>query len=125
MTTRFEKELSGMLGEFRKREAERKIADMQEKADNGEILLDGNCATYWEKSGHYLPAECVEILGHCAFFFDAEATLKAEEEETARFLENYRNTRHELDFEARMEMRNAFGEGTKVVDIFSGETYIA
>ena len=80
--TRFEMELSGKLGDFWKRNAEQKIANMQKQADNGEILLDGNCAAYWERSGHYLPSDCVEILSRCVFFFDAEATLKAEQEET-------------------------------------------
>ena len=122
--TRFEKELSGKLGDFWKREAERQIADMQEKVDNGEIFLDGNCAAYWQSSGHYLPSECVEILGHCDFFFDAEATLEAEKEETDRFLEAYRSIHHELSFEDQIEMRYAFGEGTKVVDVISGEIYI-
>lgn len=123
--TRFEMELSGKLGDFWKRHAEQKIADMQKQADNGEILLDGNCAAYWERSGHYLPSECVEILSHCVFFFDAEATLKAEQEENEKWLAEYRSTRHELSWEAQMEMRNAFGEGTTVIDIISGETYIA
>ena len=123
--TRFEMELSGKLGDYWKRNAEKRIADMQKMADNGEILLDGNCAAYWEQSGHYLPSDCVEVLSHCVFFFDTEATLKAKQKEDAKFFEEYRNTRHELSWETQMEMRNAFGEGTKVVDIFSGETYIA
>lgn len=123
--TRFEMELNGKLGGFWKRNAEERIADMQKHADNGDILLDGNCAAYWKTNGHYLPSDCVEVLSHCVFFFDAEATLKAEREENEKWLAEYRSTRHELSWEAQMEMRSAFGEGTKVVDIFSGETYIA
>ncbi|MBQ6503095.1 MAG: hypothetical protein IJI57_04180 [Flexilinea sp.] len=123
--TRFEKELSGVLGEYWKRNAEREIADMQERADNGEILLDGNCAAYWASNGHYLPLECVQMLSHCAFFFDADATIRAEKEQSDRFLEEYRNTRHELSAEERAEMRAAFGEGTEIVDVISGERYIA
>ena len=71
--TKFEMNLNGLNGEFWKRNAEREIVKMQEMADNGEILLDGNCAAYWEKSGHYLPEECAEVLSHCIFFFDEEA----------------------------------------------------
>ena len=37
----------------------------------------------------------------------------------------YMNQAHELSFEAQMEMRNAFGEGTRVVNVLTGETYIA
>ena len=123
--TRFEMNLNGKFGEYWKKDAEREITMMQERADNGEILLDGNFAAYWEKSGHYLPEECCEILEHCTFFFDADATKEARARADAEFFANYLNTKHELSYEARMEMRNAFGEGTKVVDVISGEVYIA
>jgi len=121
--TRFERELSGELGAFWKSQAEAEIAKMQERADNGEILLDGNCAAYWEKSGHYLPEECVEILSHCLFFFDAEATNKAREAQDDEFLARYFATRHAPSLEEMAEMRAAFGEGTTVVDVITGQTY--
>ena len=60
--TRFELEISGKLGDYWKRNAEEEIARMQDCVDNGEVLIDGNCAAYWKSNGNYLPEECVEKL---------------------------------------------------------------
>lgn len=123
MATRFEKELSGMLGEFWKKDAERRIADMEERAYNGEIALDDDAAAYWTSNGRYLPSECVEVLRHTGFFFDAEATDRARDEQVSAELASYRQTRREPSFEEMMEMRAAFGAGTTVVDVLTGQTY--
>ena len=123
--TRFEMELSGKLGDFWKRNAEKEIARMQERADNGEILIDGNGAAYWATNGNYLPSDCVEKLQRTSFFFDAEATNDAERRQTAEFFEAYCAQKHELSAEDRWEMRDAFGKGATVVDVISGEVYIA
>lgn len=123
--TRFEKELSGQLGDFWKREAEREIEKMQNYINNGEILLDENAAVYWKSNGAYLPSNCVEVLRHTGFFFDEEATTKARKEQTAKFIEDYCKNHKPLSNEDRMEMRNAFGKGTRVVNVITGEVYIA
>ena len=121
--TRFEMELSGKLGEYWVRNAQNEIAKMQEKADNGEILLDHNFAAYWEVNGNYLPSDCVEILSHTKFFFDAEATNKAREKQDAEFFSNYWKNRTGLSEETLFEMRAAFGEGTLVVDVITGQEF--
>lgn len=118
--TRFEKELSGKLGEYWKRNAEREIAWMQERVDNGEVLLDGNCAAYWKSNGQYIPSDCVEKLQHTGFFFDADATNKAREQQDEEFFAAYRKNYRQPDAEMLAEIRAAFGNET-VVDIVTGQ----
>lgn len=122
--TRFQMELSGQLGDYWKRNAEEEIAQMQDRVDNGEVLIDGNCAAYWKSNGNYLPEDCVEKLLHTSFFFDVDATNAAREKQDAEFLEEYCGRKHDPSPEELSEMRAAFGAGTTVVDIISGETYV-
>ena len=123
--TRFEMELSGKLGDFWKRNAEQEIAWIQEKVDNGEILLDENCAAYWKSNGQYIPSDCVEKLKHTGFLFDAEATNEAEHRQIAEFMNRNRNKKSKLSDEERFELRAAFGKGAKIVNVITGETFIA
>lgn len=116
--TRFEQELSGALGAFWKKNAEQEIAKMQKRADNDEIRTNVNGGAFWNSNGNYLPADCAEILSYTDFPFSLEETKRAREAQTAAFLENYH---HETTAEERMEMQAAFGKGTMVVDIISGE----
>ena len=121
--TRFELEIIGKLGNYWKRNAEKEIAWVQERVVNGEVLIDDNCAAYWKSNGQYLPSDCVEKLTYTGFFFDAEATNKAREKQTAEFLNQYRARKHTPSAEELCEMRAAFGAGAKVVDVISGEIY--
>lgn len=119
--TRFERELSGSLGAFWKKNAEQEIAKMQERADNDEIRTTISGAAFWNRSGNFLPADCAEILSHTDFPFSLEATAKAREEQTAKQLEAYRKSYKGPSEEEKAEMRAAFGTGTTVVDIITGE----
>ena len=118
--TRFERELNGLHGNFRKRNAEQEIEKMQERADNFEIRLNMNGAAFWNSNGNYLDEECSEILSHTTFEFSLEETAKAREAQTKAFLEDYR-ANHKVTEEDKAEMRAAFGEGTTVVDAITGE----
>ena len=119
--TRFEQELSGALGAFWKRNAEAEIEKMQARADNDEIRTNIGGGAFWNASGNYLPADCAEILSYTDFPFSLEETARAREEQTAAFLENYRKQSHTPSAEERAEMQAAFGKGTTVVDVISGE----
>lgn len=119
--TRFERELSGSLGEFWKKNAEQEIAKMQERADNDEIRTNTEGGAFWNKSGNYLPADCAEILSYTNFPFSLEATAKAREAQTAMQLEAYRKSYKGPSAEERMEMEAAFGKGTTVVNVITGE----
>ena len=121
--TRFQRELSGALGEHWVRSAKKEIEDFQKKADNGEILVDENGVATWKTNGRCLPEECCEKLSYSTFIFSIEATRVAREEETAAFLESYRkaNANRRRSAEELNEMRSAFGTGTTVIDIITGE----
>lgn len=125
MMTRFEMELSGMLGDWWKRNAEQEIAKMQERVDNKEIRTNCSGGAFWLSNGNYLQEEQAIILSHTDFSFSLEETAKAREAQTAMFLENYRKTYTGPNEEERREMRAAFGEGTEVVNILTGEITIA
>lgn len=119
--TRFEKELSGALGAYWKKNAEQEIAKMQARADNDEIRTNMNGAAFWNSNGNYLPADCAEILSHTDFPFSLEETAKARKAQTAMQLESYRKSYTGPSEEEKAEMRVAFGTGSTVVDIITGE----
>lgn len=119
--TRFERELSGSLGAFWKKNAEQEIAKMQERADNDEIRTNAEGAAFWNSNGNYIPSDCAEILSYTDFPFSIEATAKAREAQTAMQLEAYRRNYKGPSEEERMEMEAAFGKGTTVVDIITGK----
>ena len=118
--TRFEQELSGALGAFWKKNAEQEIERMQRMADNDEIRTNMNGAAFWNSNGNYLPADAAEKLSHTDFPFSLEETEKAREAQTAQQLEAYRQN-HRTSAEEIEEMRAAFGTGTTVVNIITGE----
>lgn len=119
--TRFERELSGSLGAFWKKNAEQEIEKMQKRADNDEIRTNANGAAFWNSNGNYLPADCAEILSHTDFPFSLEETAKAREAQTAAFLEDYRKNYTGPSEEEKAEMRAAFGTGSTVVNVITGE----
>ena len=116
--TRFERELSGALGAFWKKNAEKEIEKMQARADNGEIRTDSQGAAFWARSGKALPSDSAEILGFTTFEFDSTATADLREAQTIAFLAGYRHT---PTAEERAEMQAVFGKGTTVVDCLSGQ----
>lgn len=118
--TRFEQELSGALGAFWKKNAEQEIERIQRMADNDEIRTNMNGAAFWNSNGNYLPADAAEKLSHTDFPFSIEATTAAREAQVAQQLEAYRQN-HRTSAEEREEMRAAFGTGTTVVNIITGE----
>ena len=118
--TRFEQELSGALGAFWKKNAEQEIERMQRMADNDEIRTNMNGAAFWNSNGNYLPADAAEKLSHTDFEFSLEETEKAREAQVTQQLKAYRQN-HRTSAEEREEMRAAFGPGTTVVNIITGE----
>ena len=119
--TRFEQELSGSIGAFWKRDAEERIARMQAQADNGEIRTNMNGGAFWNSNGNYLPADAAEVLSHTDFEFSLEETARARKVQTAMQLEAYRKNYRGPSEEEKAEMRAAFGPGTTVVDVISGD----
>ena len=117
--TRFAREWNGELGAFWQKNAHEEAARLLAQRDNIEVDEDG--AAKWKNNGSYLPADVVEKLIFAgADFFSEEATAAKREAQTAEFLGNYRRN-HKTTAEERTEMEAAFGKGTTVVNIITGE----
>lgn len=116
--TRFEKELSGALGTFWKKNAEMEVERFQALADQGEIILDADGAARWKTNQRYLPGDCAEKLSYTSFSFNLAATVKKREQ--MDFLPS-RRSRWTPGTEDLAEMTSVFGRGTIVVNIITGE----
>ena len=119
--TRFKMELSGMLGEFWKKQAEQELQKVKSDLDSCRITIDGdgvarNCI------GRALAddmLEKVEIAApDCVNVSATRATYAAERDEV---LKKYAS--REIGAEEMHEMRSAFGTGTTVVDVLTGRRY--
>ena len=118
--TRFQKELSGALGDFWRRQAEAELERVKADLDSGAITIDEagvarNCI------GRALMDDLLEKLLLVTNKADSAATQAAREAEVQADLESYRANRKAPSAEELAEMRAAFGEGTKVVDVLTGE----
>lgn len=118
--TRFEKELSGALGDYWKREAEKELEKVKAEIENGEITIDEagvarNCV------GRVLMNDMLEKVAMITNKVDIEATKAAREKATSELINEYRNNYKGPSAEEKAEMISAFGKGTTVVDILSGK----
>ena len=135
MITRFQQEISGELdrqvaertGEpnkgFWKRHAEEEVAKIVEEYENGELLIDEFGVAYWASNNRAIPQECVEKAIYGGLPVNAELTRELELNQMEKSLAEYRERmkNHVYTEEELGEMRNAFGEGTVVVNALTGE----
>lgn len=119
--TRFEKEICGELGAYWKTQAENEVEKMDIEVAKGLITIDDDGVAR-NKIGWVLMEDQMEILSFTDWKFSKEATRKAREEEVAKSIASYKKNARTPSFEEMYEMRNAFGAGTKVVDVLSGKT---
>lgn len=119
--TRFMKELNGDLGAFWKAEAENELARIKADLEAGKITIDKNGVAR-NCIGRALMDDMLEKLALVTDKADRSATEAARAAEDAEFLEEYRRNRKPRSAEEIAEMRSAFGAGTTVVDILTGET---
>ena len=119
--TRFMKELNGDLGAYWKAEAEKELARIKADLEAGQITIDENGVAR-NCIGRALMDDMLEKLALVTDKADRSATEAARAAENAEFLEEYRRNRKPHSAEEIAEMRSAFGNGTKVVDIITGET---
>ena len=88
--------------------------------DKIEVEDDG--AAKWKTNGSYLPADVVEKLTFAgAAWFSPEATAAKREKQVTKELEAYRNSHRGFDAETIAEAKAAFGEGTTICDVITGE----
>ncbi len=102
------------------RQAETELARVKAELDSGEITIDEagvarNCI------GRVLMDDLLEKLLLVTDKADSAATRAARAAEVEADLESYRASRKAPSAEELAEMRAAFGAGTKVVDVITGE----
>lgn len=119
--TRFQMELSGMLGDFWKKQAERELQKVKSDLDSCRIAIDGdgvarNCI------GRALADDMLEkvelVAPDCLNVSATRANYAAERDEVLR-----RYASWEVGAEEMHEMRSAFGAGSTVVDVLTGRRY--
>ncbi len=118
--TRFMKELNGDFGAFWQKEAEKELAALKADLETGQITIDENGIAR-NCIGRVLMSDMLEKLTLVTDKADIEATAAARETEDAKELEVYRTSKKARSGEELAEMRAAFGEGTTVTDILTGE----
>lgn len=123
--TRFQMELSGMLGEFWKKQAEQELQKVKSDLDSCRITVgvDGVARNYL---GRALSDDMLEKLMMVAseeVKFYLNPTRRARKAETVEAVQRYAS--REVGAEEMHEMRSAFGTGTTVVDVLTGRKYTA
>ena len=118
--TRFEREISGSLGARWKKNAEREVKEAVELA-NSIATVESDGAIRWNTNGNYVPDDFCEKLEYAGFPFSREATRAAREAQDAAFLESYRKNHRGFGARELDEARAAFGAGTTIVNILTGE----
>ena len=118
--TRFQQEISGKLGAFWKNHAEKEVKEAVEQADR-EATVEPDGAIRWIRSGNYIPDDYCEKLEYAGYKFDRQATKRARDAQTEKSLERYRKSHRGFTAEEIAEARAAFGPGTVVVNVLTGE----
>ncbi|HCG60426.1 MAG TPA: hypothetical protein DEV97_10590 [Lachnospiraceae bacterium] len=118
--TRFERELSGALGAFWKKEAEKELARIEKELEEGRITIDANGIAR-NSIGRILMSDLAEKVSFITDRIDLEATKAARSEAVSQELADFRNNARPATREEKDEMRAAFGKGQTVVNILTGE----
>lgn len=97
-----------------------------EKSWNEEMYLDNDNIPRWKSNNHVPMADMLAMWKYLNKPFDYETTLMIREKEDKESLEKYRKRfeNRKISEEEKYEMRSTFGEGTKVVDILTGEAIL-
>lgn len=118
--TRFQRELNGELGAYWKREAEKELERVKTDLQAGKITIDENGVAR-NCIGRVLMSDMLEKLAMVTDKVSVEATTVARNKEVSESLAEYRKNARPATEEERMEMQAAFGKGTTVVNVLTGE----
>lgn len=117
--TRFEREISGLLGAYWKASAERELAEIEADIEAGRITIDANGVAR-NCIGRALMADMAERVAYINNDIDLEATAAAREAEVSIELAAYRRAAKAPTEAELREMRATFGPGATVVDVITG-----
>ena len=87
--TRFEREISGSLGAFWKKNAEEEVRKAVAQAD-AQATVDADGAVRWNSNGRYLMDDFCEKLEYAGYAFSREATAAKRDAQNAERLAEYR-----------------------------------
>ena len=87
--TRFEREISGSLGAFWKKNAEEEVRKAVAGAET-KATVESDGAIRWNSNGRYLMDDFCEMLEYAGYSFSRRATAKKREAEDAESLARYR-----------------------------------
>lgn len=118
--TRFEREISGDLGAFWKKNAEEEVKKAVAQADT-QATVEADGAIKWNSNGRYLMDDFCEKLEYAGYAFSREATAKKCKAQNEESLAAYRRNHNGLGAKELAEARAAFGKGTTVVNVLTGE----
>lgn len=123
--TRFEQEISGILGDWWEDYAEKEVAKLVDTV-KVEATVDQDGAIKWKSNGKYVPDDVCEKLEFAGYEFDRQMTALKRDKQIDESLNQYREVmkNHKYSEEEMIEMRNSFGSGTKVVNVLTGEEVI-
>ena len=123
--TRFEKELSGELGEYWVKSTTEEIQDIERKYETGDLIINLDGTAQW-KCGNYVPDHVLEIILHSKYanLIDVDNHKKALDFQTEQSIAEYkeRMKSHVYTEEELWEIRAAFGTGTVITDVLTGRT---
>lgn len=118
--TRFEREISGNLGTFWKKNAEEEVKKAVALVEK-DATVDEDGAISWNCNGVFLMDDLCEKLEYADYPFSRKATAKKREEQVEKELAQYRRNHKEFSAEEFAEARTVFGEGAAVVNVLTGE----
>lgn len=116
--TRFEQEITGLLGEYWKKQAEQDLLRSVDRADK-DAVVDEDGAIRWKSNGQYLMDDFCEKLEYAGYLFSREETSKKRERQVEESLAQYRKNYRGLSSEFLAEARAVFGKGCTIVDVLS------
>lgn len=120
--SRFQREISGQLGDFWKKNAEDEIIQAVKLA-NEDSIVETDGAIKWKKSGNYVPDDLCEKLEYAGFNFSRKVTNNKREEQNALFFKNYKESKREIDSEQKVEMNANFEKDDIIIDVISKKKY--
>lgn len=121
--TRFEREISGSLGEYWKTSAEKEVRDAVIKV-NSDAIVEEDGAIKWKSNGNYIPDDFCEKLEYAGYEFDRQATSNKRDVQVSEFIKNYTKNKKDFSEEEKMELDANNKPGTVIVDTISGSEYI-
>ena len=119
----FQLELEGKFGPWRQQSAVEQIKEMEDGYENGEFKIE-NGAAIWE-CGNYLPMDCLAAVlnSKYGYLIDVDEHERLLDEQQSESIREYkeRMKNHVYSEVELFEMRAAFGAGTVITDVLTGQ----